>query len=154
RVAAVALRAERVALGAQRERVRVVTVAARDTGAVHRALHERAVLVHLVADLAVRLVQAGFEQRGAECVEEGAARCGVRTEHRAPRMARRAGFQLGVLAARGLTVRDPRALREGPARAGAAERRGQSARVAEGGRPAAAAAAAAGHGLAVRAGRM
>ena len=59
----VALRADRVALGAQRAAVRVVAVAAGHARAVHPALQERAPDVDLVALLAVGVVQAGREQR-------------------------------------------------------------------------------------------
>src|SRR5262245_65049295 len=58
---------------AQRETVRLVTVRARHASVVHLRLEERAVLVDLVADLAVRVVQLVLEKRDAIRVAERAA---------------------------------------------------------------------------------
>jgi hypothetical protein len=58
----VALSAERVALGAQRQAVRVVTVRACDAGVLHAALNKGAVFEHLAVDLAVGMVETRLKQ--------------------------------------------------------------------------------------------
>ncbi len=51
------------AAGVQRTGVGIVAVAAGDAGAVHAALHERTVDIHLVLDLAIREIQMLVQQR-------------------------------------------------------------------------------------------
>jgi hypothetical protein len=58
----VALAAQRVALGAQPRRVRIVAVTAGDPARRHLALQERADLEHLVLDLPVGEVQPVLQQ--------------------------------------------------------------------------------------------
>src|SRR5262249_59088042 len=55
------------------EAMRIVAVAARHARAVHPGLQERPVLVDLTEDLAVGVIQVGFEQRRPVRVEQGAA---------------------------------------------------------------------------------
>jgi hypothetical protein len=61
---AVALRAERVALGSQLQAVGIVAIAAADAGPNHPALQKRAIDVDLAPDLAVGVVERRVEQRG------------------------------------------------------------------------------------------
>src|SRR4051812_13496417 len=91
-----ALRAERIAGCAEREAVRLVAVPARPTRAVHLALHERAVLVHLALDLAAGVVQPLGQERGEVGVEQLLARAVLRRDHAAPHVARRAGVDLAT----------------------------------------------------------
>ena len=92
-----ALGADRVALGAQLGRVRIVAVRAADAARVHPRLQERAELVVLVEDLAVRVVKPGPQQREVERVVE--RRAGQRiavAERLAPRVAGRALLDLDL----------------------------------------------------------
>src|SRR5690606_3278264 len=90
----VAARAERVALSDEARGMRPMAVAANDAGAVHRALHERAVDERLAEDLAVRVVEPFIETRGNEAVEERLARRERVVELRAARVALRAHVDL------------------------------------------------------------
>ena len=78
-------RAHRVAVRVQLSAVRIVAVAARHALRVHAALEERAPVVHLVALLAVGVVQRPAEQGGAVVVEEAA--CPPRIRRRSARVA-------------------------------------------------------------------
>src|SRR5690606_24543104 len=97
-----AARAERVALGQQRRRMRIVTVAARHAGPIHCALHERSVLEHLVEDLSVVVIEAAREPRWHDLIEQPRGGDQRLLDLRAPTMAERAGFDLV------LTVADAR----------------------------------------------
>ena len=126
----VASRAQRIAVGPQAEPMRVVAIGAAHALRVHPALQERAPDVDLVLLLAVGVVEALAQQRRMIVVEERLARKFGVGEPLAPRMARRAGFDLitrivaaeiddkaervrvepfGILARRGLRPRDVRA---------------------------------------------
>ena len=109
----VALGADAVARRAQLQAVRLVAVAADHTRQMHPALHEGAVDVDLVADLAVYVVgrrarhgqAVGVEQIGAVVVvAQGAA----------PRVTAPAAIYLRVRLQRPAAARDPAVLRHGP----------------------------------------
>src|SRR5512132_2558370 len=90
----VALQADAVSLGAQARGVRLVAIAAGHALGVHPALHERAVLVDFVADLAVGLVEARLEQCREVGVRQRLAARRLLRELAAPRVAARAGVDL------------------------------------------------------------
>ena len=86
--------------------VRVVAVRAGDAGRVHLALEERAVLVDLVLDLAVGEVEALLEERRPVRLQERLAVDVVVGDDRAPRVAPRAGLDLGARGAGDAALRD------------------------------------------------
>ena len=88
------LRADRIALGAQFLRVRVVAVGTGHAGAMHPALQERAPGEHLIALLTIGVIQTGRQQRRKIVVEERFTRSIVFRKLRATRMALRAGVDL------------------------------------------------------------
>ncbi len=88
------------------ERVRIVAVRARDTGGVHLALEEGAVLVDLVLDLAVGKVKALLEQRRPVGLHQGLAEDVVGLDDGAARMTARAGFDLRRRGPRNAPLRD------------------------------------------------
>src|SRR5439155_17411949 len=85
-----ALRAQSVAGRARPLAVRLVTVRARDAGVRHPALQKRAVRVHLVALLAVRIVEAGRDQLGNVVILEHGPGGVTFSDLRAARVALRA----------------------------------------------------------------
>ena len=101
--------AERIALGAHLLAVRLVAVAAGDSGVIHAALPERAPDIDLVALLPVDVIQVLRQKRRPIEVEEGQAGSISVGDLTAPRMALRTDIDLGVLgacaAARGLARR-------------------------------------------------
>ena len=109
-----ALAADRVALGAQLQAVRLVAVGAGHPGRVHPALQERAVVEDLAVDLAVGVVEARVEQRGPVAVEQRLADRVPVAERRAAGMAGRADLRLGAGRQRRHALGDARALRELP----------------------------------------
>src|SRR4051812_50095185 len=74
--------------------MRVVAVRAGHAGVVHPALPERAVFEHLAVDLAVRVIEAGFEIRGKIGIEEGRAGEGGWSDRLAAGGASGAGIEL------------------------------------------------------------
>ena len=96
----VAAPAHGVARRAQRHRVRVVAVRARDALRVHEALEERAVLVDLLLDLPVRVVERLAEERRPVGVHEWGAGDVPLRNHGTPRVAARARFDLRPVCAR------------------------------------------------------
>src|SRR5262245_22731200 len=74
--------------------MRIVAVAALDVLVKHLALQERRVFVHLVHDLAVRVIGGRRQQLVGEIVIVVAAGGVARRDHSPPRMARRTGLNL------------------------------------------------------------
>ena len=95
-----ALAAKGVALHVQLGTVRVVAIAAGDSGGVHSALQEGAVDVDFILDLAIRVVEALVQQRGPESVQQRIARMVVVAELAAARVALGTGFKLRAIAQR------------------------------------------------------
>ncbi len=89
-----ALGAQRVALGAQLQAVRLVAVGAGDTCGVHAALQERAIFEDLAVDLSVRVIEARLQIRGEIGIEKRRARHGMPGDHLAAGMAGGAGVEL------------------------------------------------------------
>jgi len=92
----VALRAHRVARRAQLLRVRVVAVAARHARAVHPALQERTPDEHLVALLAVGVIEARRQQRRQVVIHQRGASLPAFGDLRATRVAGTADFDLAA----------------------------------------------------------
>ena len=76
--------------------VRIVTITARNARPVHLALQERAVHVHFVEDLSIRVVQALFEQSRSMRIEERITRPVVVFERSSASMTLGARFYLGA----------------------------------------------------------
>ena len=70
-----ALRAEPIALRAERQTVRLMAIGAGDAGMIHAALDERAIFEHLAVDLPIGMIEIGLKQRGQVGIEESRA-CG------------------------------------------------------------------------------
>ena len=70
-----ALRAEPIALRAERQTVRLVAIGAGDAGMIHAALDERAIFEHFAVDLPIGMIEAGLEQGGQIGIEKRRA-CG------------------------------------------------------------------------------
>ena len=51
--------------------MRIVAIGATYRFVIHLALHERAVHVHLVEDLAIRVIQAGLQGERFEVIQQG-----------------------------------------------------------------------------------
>jgi hypothetical protein len=93
----VALKAQRVAVGVQLQRVAVVAVSAGDVASIHLGLQERAVDVDLVEDLAVGVVQPLAQQRRQIVVEQTLVGVVVVAELGTPAVTRRASLhELGA----------------------------------------------------------
>src|SRR6516165_8282132 len=90
----VTLRADAVAGRAQLRRVRLVTIAAGDTGSEHPALLERAVIVDLVLHLAIGVIEPACEGRDQMRVRKPPPRNPVLGELAATGMAKPAGLDL------------------------------------------------------------
>jgi hypothetical protein len=89
-----ALRAEPIALLAERQTVRLMAIGAGDSGMIHAALDERAIFEHLAVDLPIGMIEAGLKQRGQVGIEEIRA-CGrIFCDHLAARMATSANVEL------------------------------------------------------------
>ena len=89
-----ALRAEPIALLAERQTVRLMAIGAGDSGMIHAALDERAIFERLAVDLPIDMIEAGLEQRGQVGIEEIHA-CGrIFCDHLAARMATGAYVEL------------------------------------------------------------
>ena len=83
----VALAAEPVTLGAQRQAVRLMAIRACDARMIHAALHEGAVFEHLAVDLAVGVIQARLQVGGGIGIEQRRAWLGILRNHPASRVA-------------------------------------------------------------------
>ena len=77
----------------KRETVWIVTVRAGDTLVMHLALHERAVLVVLLLNLAVRKIDAVFEETREICIQKRFAGLKVAFDRMTPGMTGRAGLE-------------------------------------------------------------
>jgi len=95
--------AERIAVGTQLLGVRIVAIAAGHAAPVHPALEERAPDVHLVALLAVGVVEARREERREVVIEERLPGAVALRDLRAPGVAGRARLDLAVLLPRPAT---------------------------------------------------
>jgi hypothetical protein len=69
-ICAVTLGTRGIAIGAQFQTVRLMTIRARNSLGVHPALHERAELEILRIDLTIGVVRAGFDQLGQVVVQQ------------------------------------------------------------------------------------
>ena len=89
-----ALRAETIALLAERQTVRLMAIGTGDADVIHPALDERAIFEHLAIDLPIRMIEAGLEQCGQIGIEKRRA-CGrILCDHPAARMATGANVEL------------------------------------------------------------
>ena len=89
-----ALRAEPIALRAERQTVRLMAIGAGDAGMIHAALDERAIFEHFAVDLPIGMIEAGLKQRGQIGIEESRAYGGILCDHLAAGMASGANVEL------------------------------------------------------------
>src|SRR5262245_66565649 len=102
--------------GGEARAVWIVAVMAGDTGGVHLALQEGAILVDLSFHLPIRIIELLLQQSDPVCVHEGLPEDVVLAERRPARVAARAGLDFhpgkpGTAALRdaGLALHEPRA---------------------------------------------
>ena len=72
-----ALRAEPIALRAERQTVRLMAIGAGDASMIHATLDERAVFEHFAVDLPVGMIEAGLKQSGQIGIEKRCAYRGI-----------------------------------------------------------------------------
>ena len=89
-----ALRAEPIALLAERQTVRLMAIGAGDAGMIHAALDERAIFEHFAIDLPIGMIEAGLEQCGQIGIEERRACRGILCNHLAAGVASRTDVEL------------------------------------------------------------
>ena len=77
----VALRAEPIALLAERQTVRLMAIGAGDAGMIHAALDERAIFEHFAIDLPIGMIEAGLDQCGQIGIEKRRARRWILCDH-------------------------------------------------------------------------
>jgi hypothetical protein len=89
-----ALRAERIALRAERQTVRLMAIGAGDAGMIHSALDERPIFEHLAVDLPIGTIEAGHKQRGQVGIDESRTHGRILGDHLAAGMASGAHVEL------------------------------------------------------------
>ena len=88
--------AQRIALGAQVTAVGLMAIRAGDSRLIHLALQERPILVHLIADLAVSVVERFIQERHAIALLQGLTGLVIAPDLRTSSMTAPAGLHLGA----------------------------------------------------------
>ena len=89
-----ALRAEPIALFAERQTMRLMAIGTGDTCMIHTALDERAIFEHFAIDLTIGMIEARFEQCWQIGIEKRRACKGILCNHLAAGVASRTEVEL------------------------------------------------------------